>query len=65
MEHAIDGRTLERLVCFLDYLRLCPRAGQDWLESFINYCSSGDIDKDKCRTCIDDCKDAFIKLEDT
>ena len=56
MEHAIDGRTLERLVCFIDYLHLCPRAGRDWLESFITYCKSGDINQDKCRQCIDDCK---------
>ena len=59
MEHAIDEDTLERLVCFIDYLKLCPRAGKDWLESFINYCTSGDIDKAKCRACIDDCKDSL------
>ncbi len=59
MEHAIDGDTLERLVCFIDYLRLCPRAGSDWLASFITYCSSGDIDTDRCRSCIDDCRQSF------
>ena len=63
MEHAIDGNTLERLVCFIDYLHLCPRAGKDWLKSFINYCSSGDIDKDKCNTCIKDFKDSFTKTD--
>ena len=62
MEHAIDGDTLKRLVCFIDYLHLCPRAGKDWLESFIRYCSSGDIDRDKCQTCIDDCKNSFQKI---
>ena len=59
MEHAIDGNTLERLVCFIDYLHLCPRAGKDWLESFINYCSTGDIDRNSCEICIDNCKDSF------
>ena len=59
MEHAIDEDTLERLVCFIDYLQICPRAGSDWLASFINYCSSGDIDANKCRTCIEDCKDSL------
>ena len=59
MEHAIDEDTLERLVCFIDYLRLCPRAGSDWLASFITYCASGDIDTDRCRSCIDDCKQSF------
>ena len=59
MEHAIDGNTLERLVCFIDYLRLCPRAGDDFLASFINYCSSGDIDRENCRSCIEDCLDSL------
>ena len=61
MEHAIDGDTLERLVCFIDYLQLCPRAGQDWLESFINYCKSGNIDKNKCKVCIDNCRTSIDK----
>lgn len=59
MEHAIDADTLERLVCFIDYLQLCPRVGNDWLASFINYCSSGDIDTNRCRTCIEDCKESL------
>lgn len=59
MEHAIDEHTLERLVCFIDYLRLCPRAGKDWLASFMDFCSSGDIDANRCRTCIDDCRDSL------
>jgi DtxR family Mn-dependent transcriptional regulator len=63
MEHAIDENTLKRLVYFIDYLKLCPRAGKDWLESFINYCSSGDISKDKCRTCIDDCKKSLKNID--
>ena len=61
MEHAIDEDTLERLVCFIDYLKLCPRAGNDWLTSFIDYCSSGDIDINKCRSCIEDCKDSVAE----
>jgi DtxR family transcriptional regulator, Mn-dependent transcriptional regulator len=63
MEHAIDENTLKRLVSFIDYLNLCPRTGKDWLESFISYCSSGDIDRDKCKTCINDCKDSFKKID--
>ena len=59
MEHAIDGATLERLVCFIEYLRLCPRAGNKWLASFIAFCSSGEIDKDKCSACIQDCADSL------
>jgi len=59
MEHAIDEDTLQRLVCFIDYLQLCPRVGNDWLTSFANYCASGDIDTNRCRTCIEDCKESL------
>ena len=59
MEHAIDSNTLERLVCFIDYLYLCPRAGRDWLESFIHYCESGDIDKERCKICVSEVKSSI------
>jgi DtxR family Mn-dependent transcriptional regulator len=52
MEHAIDEKTFDRLVCFIEYIFTCPRAGQEWIESFINYCSSGGIDKAECDQCI-------------
>lgn len=52
MEHAIDEKTFNRLVCFIDYIFTCPRAGQEWIESFINYCSSGGINKSDCDQCI-------------
>jgi DtxR family Mn-dependent transcriptional regulator len=61
MEHAIDENTLKRLVCFIDYLHQCPRAGREWLESFINYCESGEIEKENCLKCIADCKTALDK----
>ena len=60
MEHAIDGQTLERLVCFIEYLKFCPRVGTDWLTSFVSYCSSIDMDENKCRTCIETCKEALL-----
>jgi DtxR family Mn-dependent transcriptional regulator len=56
MEHAIDRKTVERLVCFIEYINTCPRAGKVWLESFINFCKSDNQDSQKCRHCIDDLK---------
>ena len=41
MEHAIDKKTLERLVCFIDYLHNSPKAGKNWIKSFIKFCASG------------------------
>lgn len=52
MEHAIDKKTIERLVCFIDYIFTCPRAGEEWIQSFANYCASGGRKKAECDQCI-------------
>ena len=54
MEHVIDKKTVERLVCFIEYINTCPRAGKEWLDSFVNYCKSEEKDLRKCATCIED-----------
>lgn len=56
MEHAIDQKTVERLICFIEYINTCPRAGKAWLESFIDYCKSQEKDLQKCASCIEDLK---------
>ncbi len=47
MEH-----TVERLVCFIEYIHTCPRAGDEWLKSFIRYCRSGSKKAPECTACI-------------
>jgi DtxR family Mn-dependent transcriptional regulator len=54
MEHTIDEETLERLVAFIDYINTCPRAGEDWLASFINYYKTHKHDPQKCDKCINE-----------
>ena len=56
MEHAIDKKTLERLVCFIEYIHECPRAGEDWIKSFVKYCESDNKYWEKCEKCIRDLK---------
>jgi DtxR family Mn-dependent transcriptional regulator len=56
MEHVIDKKTVERLVCFIEYINTCPRAGKEWLESFINFCKSDEKNRQKCQSCIDELK---------
>ena len=58
MEHAIDGTVLERLVCFIEYIHTCPRAGDQWLDAFVEYCNSESPSEHKCKTCITDWKAA-------
>jgi DtxR family Mn-dependent transcriptional regulator len=56
MEHAIDAQTIERLVCFIEYIFTCPRAGEQWIESFFNYCSGTQPQKADCDQCIETLK---------
>ncbi|MGD9250477.1 MAG: metal-dependent transcriptional regulator [Desulfobacterales bacterium] len=59
MEHVVEGTVLDRLVCFIDFVHQCPRAGNDLLRSFTRYCESGRLDWDDCQTCLDDCQERF------
>ena len=59
LEHVVEGMVLNRLVCFIDFMHQCPRAGNDLLRSFISYCESGKLEWDDCETCLDGCKKRF------
>jgi DtxR family Mn-dependent transcriptional regulator len=56
MEHVIDRKTIDRLVCFIEYIHTCPRAGVEWLESFVRFCKSDRKHSGKCTTCIRELK---------
>ncbi len=56
MEHALPTPVLERLIQFVHFLDLCPRAGIDWIEAFRDFCRNGVVE-DKCVAC------AFQSLE--
>ena len=64
MEHVVEGVVLNRLVCFIDFMHLCPRAGNDLLRAFIRYCESGELQWNHCETCIDECKERFQTKND-
>ncbi len=55
MEHAVDETSIERLVSFVEYLFQCPRTGDDWIQSFIEYSKKGKKDWSKCEECLDEC----------
>lgn len=38
LEHHIDDQALERLIFFIQFVKQCPRTGQDWLEAFTRLC---------------------------
>lgn len=66
MEHAIDKKSLDRLLSFFDFVYKCPRAGEEWVRSFTSYCSSGKPGWEKCGQCIEKCKTAHqLELENS
>lgn len=56
MEHIISEDSINRLVSFIDYIYGCPKTGEDWIQSFIEYCSTDGIDGEKCAKCIEECR---------
>lgn len=52
MEHVIDRKTVERLVCFIEYIHTCPRAGEEWLDAFVRFCKSDSKHPGECTACI-------------
>lgn len=56
-EHALDSEVIDRLVCFLDFLKGCPRTGEVWLKAFDRFCQEGAQGRNKsiCRECVGKC----------
>lgn len=53
MEHAMSAQTLCRLLALVDFIKRCPRGGEDWLEHLKGRWE-GQRCTDDCRTCISD-----------
>jgi DtxR family transcriptional regulator, Mn-dependent transcriptional regulator len=41
MEHVLSIETLESLTDFMEFIQVCPRAGESWLEYFIEFRAQG------------------------
>jgi DtxR family transcriptional regulator, Mn-dependent transcriptional regulator len=41
VEHAIDLVAVERLVHFLEFIRICPRTGMEWADAFARFRGRG------------------------
>lgn len=54
MEHAIDAKTMDRLVAFIEYVHTCPRTGEDWLKAFSRFYKKGGPDPETCELCMQD-----------
>ncbi len=54
IEHAIDPAAAERLVRFLEFMRVCPRTATDWLDAFGRFCKLG-VRTSDCQACLKLC----------
>jgi DtxR family transcriptional regulator, Mn-dependent transcriptional regulator len=54
IEHAIDPMAVDRLVRFLEFIKICPRTGLDWLTAFGRYCQRG-TQTSNCEDCLKVC----------
>ena len=58
MEHALSSTTLDSLVDFMEFIQVCPRAGESWLDHFDEFRKHGS-DPEKCRMHGDDFSCSF------
>lgn len=51
MEHAMSRPILDRLVQYAAFVKSCPRAGDDWVNKFKEFCFKNEAEMD-CEHCI-------------
>ena len=51
MEHSVGSETLRRLLTLVDFIKRCPRGGDDWLKHLRGRWEEGPCDGD-CKSCI-------------
>jgi DtxR family transcriptional regulator, Mn-dependent transcriptional regulator len=54
MEHAVPRSVLDKLIRFVEFLEVCPRAGTSWVEAFSQYCDDSSAGED-CVRCTFQC----------
>ncbi len=55
MEHVMDKPTVNKLVNFINFVDTCPRAGADWIQEFVAFCSIKKPAMEKCKNCVEQC----------
>ena len=50
LEHSIPRQIVEKLVSFMEFVEVCPRGGQKWIDGFTHYYKTGS--KEDCQRCI-------------
>jgi DtxR family Mn-dependent transcriptional regulator len=63
VEHAIDPVAIDRLVRFLEFIKICPRTDGDWFEAFARYCELGTRTSD-CGQCLKTCAERIVSPQE-
>lgn len=56
IEHAAPPEIIARMISFTSFMQVCPRAGDDMIKGFADYCRNGQ-QFDNCDSCVANCKD--------
>lgn len=56
MEHDLDGKVIEKLIQFVEFVQSCPRTQSGWIEGFQKLCTRG-LDRTRCVDCLQSCRD--------
>jgi DtxR family Mn-dependent transcriptional regulator len=62
MEHQISRTILDRMIQFVNFIQICPRAGEDWIKGFIGHSRQGKP-YERCAACITTCLEKFKETQ--
>lgn len=63
MEHAVSDEVLERLGDFASFVRMCPRAGEQWVRRFHEFERQAPANRKQCRACLREAATLFERGE--
>ncbi len=61
MEHVLSKEMTDKFIQFMEFIDICPRTGQDWVEKFHNYCGEKHAARD-CKGCLNEVKEKIRLL---
>lgn len=56
IEHSAPPEIIARMISFTEFIKICPRGGDDLIEGFAEYCAKGK-QGEKCDSCVSSCLD--------
>ncbi len=56
IEHSAPPEIIARMINFTKFMQICPRAGDELIQGFRDYCRRGGL-SDNCDVCVSQCSD--------